>query len=157
MLIRGYQRFISPRKGFHCAYRVHTGCASCSTLGFRAIRRHGVTMGLHLLMRRFERCAEAKRQLQVLVRRPRPQAGFLDALDCLSCGDCDCNPFDVLDCLNCGNGLIRKKRGDGEPAARLPRMRRSHASTPIEAPPVHVPRPEPPEREQAGSEGSQSE
>jgi putative component of membrane protein insertase Oxa1/YidC/SpoIIIJ protein YidD len=45
-LIRLYQRHVSPRKGFACAYRVHTGCASCSHLGYRAIRRYGVWQGL---------------------------------------------------------------------------------------------------------------
>ena len=37
-----YQRFVSPRKGFSCAYRFHTGGPSCSVLGFRAVRRYGV-------------------------------------------------------------------------------------------------------------------
>ena len=37
-----YQRHLSPRKGFACAYRARTGGASCSELGFRAIRRFGL-------------------------------------------------------------------------------------------------------------------
>lgn len=54
--IRGYQRWISPYKGFHCAYRVHTGCAGCSALGHRVIRRFGVWDGLPLLRERMARC-----------------------------------------------------------------------------------------------------
>jgi len=142
MLIRGYQRFISPRKGFHCAYRVHTGCASCSALGFRAIRRHGVLKGLHLLSRRFERCAEARRQLQVLVRRPRLQAGFLDCGDCggdcapdCSPGDCACDALDALDCLDCGDWSRREdKRRDSKPSARVPTTRRVQATAKSRAP-----------------------
>ena len=37
--IHGYKRHVSPRKGFACAYRVHLGACSCSTLGLRAISR----------------------------------------------------------------------------------------------------------------------
>jgi putative component of membrane protein insertase Oxa1/YidC/SpoIIIJ protein YidD len=31
--IRGYQRWISPRKGFRCALRTATGGDSCSAYG----------------------------------------------------------------------------------------------------------------------------
>jgi putative component of membrane protein insertase Oxa1/YidC/SpoIIIJ protein YidD len=37
-----YQKYLSPHKGFCCAYRTHTGRAGCSALGFRAVRRYGV-------------------------------------------------------------------------------------------------------------------
>ncbi|MCP5283758.1 MAG: membrane protein insertion efficiency factor YidD [Burkholderiaceae bacterium] len=48
-LIRGYKRFLSPAKGFNCAYRVYCGRASCSTFGIRAIRRFGTYRGIGLL------------------------------------------------------------------------------------------------------------
>lgn len=76
--IRIYQRFLSPHKGFRCAYRAHTGRASCSTLGYRAVRRHGVFGGLGLLRERTDRCGVAHRRLTV-----RPAA--------LQRGDCDCD------------------------------------------------------------------
>ncbi|VEB44117.1 Uncharacterised protein [Chromobacterium violaceum] len=44
-LIRIYQRHLSPRKGFGCAYRAGTGRAGCSGLAFRAIRRYGLRRG----------------------------------------------------------------------------------------------------------------
>ena len=42
-LIAGYQRFLSPHKGYCCAYRAHTARASCSALGDRGVahRRYG--------------------------------------------------------------------------------------------------------------------
>ena len=43
--IGAYQRYLSPYKGFCCAYRAHTGRASCSALGARVIRRHGLLAG----------------------------------------------------------------------------------------------------------------
>jgi putative component of membrane protein insertase Oxa1/YidC/SpoIIIJ protein YidD len=58
-LIGVYQRYVSPHKGFCCAYRVHTGRASCSEFGRRAISRHGLTAGLMLLRQRFNVCALA--------------------------------------------------------------------------------------------------
>lgn len=80
--IRGYQRHLSPHKGFACAYRVHTGRGSCSALGARAVRRHGVRGGLVLLRRRTRRCGEVHR------RAHRPRAAQR--------GDCDCDlPVDL--------------------------------------------------------------
>lgn len=105
--IRGYQRWISPHKGFHCAYRVHTGCAGCSALGHRVIRRFGVWDGLPLLRERMARCGavhEAHRQRQadlsaVAERRRLPAAqrgdcdlGCAPELPCdghLGCAACD--------------------------------------------------------------------
>lgn len=61
--IDGYQRFISPYKGFGCAYRVRTGGASCSQFAKRAISRLGVMGGVLLTIRRFEACAASARIL----------------------------------------------------------------------------------------------
>ncbi|MBX9296140.1 membrane protein insertion efficiency factor YidD [Chromobacterium vaccinii] len=44
-LIRIYQRQLSPRKGYGCAYRAATGRSGCSGLAYRAIRRHGLRRG----------------------------------------------------------------------------------------------------------------
>lgn len=55
--IDGYQRFISPYKGFSCAHRVRTGGASCSRFASRAIARLGLVAGVMVTIRRFEACA----------------------------------------------------------------------------------------------------
>jgi uncharacterized protein len=57
-----YQRWISPRKGFSCSYRIHTGRSSCSALGLRAIRRYGILQGVLLLRRRTDLCGVAHRR-----------------------------------------------------------------------------------------------
>ncbi|WP_354356088.1 membrane protein insertion efficiency factor YidD [Variovorax boronicumulans] len=61
--IDGYQRFISPYKGFSCAHRVLTGEASCSQFAKRVISRLGVWAGALVIMRRFGTCATSARIL----------------------------------------------------------------------------------------------
>lgn len=131
LLISGYQKYISPYKGFSCAYRVHANGLSCSAYGKRVISKHGVFMGLLLLNRRFYDCKwhyeqHAKSQSSFKYRglggKYSRQRGFVDA-DCSGCdgldaGSCDgchdcnlhdhctagelCNDLDCgLDALNC--------------------------------------------------------
>lgn len=112
--IRLYQRIISPRKGFCCAYAAYTGHASCSALGYRAVRRLGAWQGLLVLNRRLEKCGVACRRY-----RPGPlqaQAGFLD------CGDGDC---DIVDCLpdDCGKDKKRRSKNDDRDVVIPPRQR----------------------------------
>jgi putative component of membrane protein insertase Oxa1/YidC/SpoIIIJ protein YidD len=102
--IRFYKRRVSPHKGFACAWRVHTGGCSCSTLGYRAVSRFGVVRGLGVLRLRLDRCHE------VFLRhgaRSR-QRGFCDLPCDASCDlpDCDagvCHVLDCLDCVSCGD------------------------------------------------------
>lgn len=76
--IRFYQRHLSPHKGFCCAYRQHTGAGSCSELGHRAIRRHGVFQGLGVLNRRLTLCGVAHRRFDPRVRPLAAQRGDCD-------------------------------------------------------------------------------
>lgn len=80
--IRLYQRHLSPRKGFVCAFRVHTGRDGCSAYGLRVITRYGLLRGLALLDRRLSDCGHQHRlhapprtAAQPALRR---QAGFCD-------------------------------------------------------------------------------
>ncbi|MDB5931913.1 MAG: hypothetical protein JWR60_3620 [Polaromonas sp.] len=127
--IQGYQRHLSPRKGFCCAWRHHTGGASCSALGARAIRRHGVWHGLALLRQRMARCGVAHRRLSpVPPRPPVAQRGDCD----LPC-DCDLpqgrglcgNVCDVADCCSGCDWPQKKskKRQQEERDAHIPRRR----------------------------------
>jgi putative component of membrane protein insertase Oxa1/YidC/SpoIIIJ protein YidD len=85
-----YQRFISPYKGFSCAYRVHTGRASCSALGRRAIERFGVRKGIGVLRLRLTRCGDTHRHHAARNPTLRHQAGFVDcACDVPDLSGCD--------------------------------------------------------------------
>ncbi|MES2933063.1 MAG: membrane protein insertion efficiency factor YidD [Pseudomonadota bacterium] len=117
LLIAAYRRWLSPLKGYSCAYRIYCGGTSCSTYGTRAIERHGVILGVAILRRRFGRCSTAYYQY----REARPismrssQAGFCDGCDVPSCDfPCECGNreyceyLDLCDCCNWGDE--KKKR-----------------------------------------------
>lgn len=101
--IRGYQRYVSPHKGFCCAYRKHTGRQSCSALGFRAVRRYGVLQGLKVLRRRMYLCGVAYRRFSVSPRHPFGyQRGFCDIGCDVPC-DCDCHLPSLDGCFSCAD------------------------------------------------------
>jgi putative component of membrane protein insertase Oxa1/YidC/SpoIIIJ protein YidD len=110
--IRFYQRHVSPYKGFSCAYHAHTGHASCSTLGYRAVRRKGVLAGLALIRQRTSLCGAVYRHHHHH-RSTYPlhrQQGFCDLSCDLPCdAGCElpnlgCNPkaCNILSCCDCG-------------------------------------------------------
>lgn len=101
-MIQAYRRWISPHKGFACAHRIHCGGASCSKVGERLIRRHGLRGGLPLLRKRLRRCGEIanavdRRPLAVqrgdcdlpLIDCDLPTPKGLSVCDCCSSGGCD--------------------------------------------------------------------
>lgn len=76
--IRLYQRYLSPHKGFRCAYSVYSGRSGCSGVGYRAIRRYGLWRGYLILRRRLEKCGIAHRRLHGRSLAMQGQAGFCD-------------------------------------------------------------------------------
>ncbi|MBN9421284.1 MAG: hypothetical protein BGO63_00040 [Candidatus Accumulibacter sp. 66-26] len=130
--ITAYQRHLSPRKGFCCAYRVHTGRHSCSVLGFRAIRRYGVFAGFAVLQRRLHLCGVAHRRYSPPRRRPhRAQRGDCDFGCDLPC-DLDCNIpngktcsalgdfLTCCDCAGCDGPERKRKKTDREQYVHIP-------------------------------------
>jgi uncharacterized protein len=106
LAIRGYQRFISPYKGFRCAYGLHSGRCTCSGLGYRAIRRYGVLDGLSVLRERLTRCGQVHRMHLPKSHALSKQAGVCD-VGCIDVGGCDApsgsTVFNVCSCLDCGS------------------------------------------------------
>ena len=105
--IRLYQRYLSPHKGFCCAYAAISGRCSCSALGYRAIRRYGVLRGISVLDRRLEKCGIAYRRHL----KPRQsgmlahQGGFIDCACDIPTG-CDLPSCDALELpFNCCDGF----------------------------------------------------
>jgi putative component of membrane protein insertase Oxa1/YidC/SpoIIIJ protein YidD len=147
-LIRFYQRHISPHKGFHCAYSAHTGCASCSALGHRAIRMHGVLNGLVILRKRMHLCGVAHRRHSEPPRRPLKwqrgdcDLGGCDVGACDGPGGCDSpgprgkSAFRLLDCLSCGDcgscDWPDRKRKNAREEKHIHIRPKKHARRPIE-------------------------
>lgn len=126
--IRGYQRYLSPIKGFSCALRIATGGDSCSAYGYRVIARTGLRVGLRLLRRRLNGCAHISRQAaHVLNPSFAKQAGHCDlafdvadfsmCCDIASCG-CDLYPSNRKANGNSSGKIRRSPPTDELTAAR---------------------------------------
>lgn len=118
--INGYQRYLSPHKGFSCAHRVLHGGESCSQHIKQAIATKGLLAAVQLSKQRFADCKTAKLTLEASKKsKRRRQENTYDCVDiglgcgelpsigdCEDwgdgCGDSDCIPdLDSLDCSDC--------------------------------------------------------
>lgn len=106
-----YQRFLSRRKGYRCAYSLLHGGTGCSGYVKFAIRDHGVFGAIPAIRRRFDDCRVAAAELSRRRRAVRMQqtedesegdqktrkSGCMEkvgnGLDCISC--------------DCGSGVFR--------------------------------------------------
>ena len=108
--IAGYQKYLSPHKGFACAYRLLHNEHSCSQYIKDQIQERGLLQAIPLARQRFQACREAKITLQNQSRKKkRRQFNCADGCDdCIgsSCMIGECFDFDTpdCDCLDC-NGL----------------------------------------------------
>jgi putative component of membrane protein insertase Oxa1/YidC/SpoIIIJ protein YidD len=110
-----YRRHLSPRKGYCCAYRTHTGRHSCSGYASRLVHRRGAWALRAGLPRQFARCRQAFSALSAMTpeereaqRRRRREA---DAKVRTRSRDTGCSPCDVIDpwdamnaCDGCDHG-----------------------------------------------------
>jgi putative component of membrane protein insertase Oxa1/YidC/SpoIIIJ protein YidD len=63
--INGYQRYLSPYKGFRCAHRVLHQGESCSQYVKREVQSAGLLVALRRSRVRFAECKEASRVIQI--------------------------------------------------------------------------------------------
>ncbi|WP_299146157.1 membrane protein insertion efficiency factor YidD [uncultured Tateyamaria sp.] len=108
--IWAYQRFVSPRKGFSCAYRVAHGGTGCSGFAKAHIRDHGLLAALPVIRRRFAACKAAALHLRTeddpQERRRKPKKSrWYDKCDPSLCCGCDPSP--------CGRGKSDAADGCG--------------------------------------------
>lgn len=122
-LVRGYQKYLSPHKGFSCAYRKLHGGASCSEYFRQSIDRYGLSHAIPLFQQRLEACKMANLTLRSPVSTQEEDAEssankqrktrdfYCDRAvgDCVGsgCGDCgsstDCGDCNTPDCGDCGS------------------------------------------------------
>lgn len=122
-----YQRYVSPYKGFCCAYRHHTGRQSCSMLGIRVVRRYGAFKGLAVLRRRLYLCGVAHRRYTPVgrVRAMGHQQGFCDVGCDIPCDfSFDLPDIDLCssigDCGSCDWPSRDKKQNNDEQYVHIP-------------------------------------
>lgn len=89
--IKCYQRWISPHKGYACAYRVKTGGSSCSEHAIKSIKKYGLTAAIKLQKKQFQRCKMASFYLED--KRERDRNGTKWYEYCEPTGACDCSPW----------------------------------------------------------------
>lgn len=63
-LISFYQRFLSPLKGFSCAYRVYHDSPSCSAYVKQVFLEQDLRVAITMANQRFEECEQANRLLK---------------------------------------------------------------------------------------------
>jgi uncharacterized protein len=63
--IGAYQRYLSPHKGFCCAYRVHTGRRSCSAYARSITQQLGFFALFAALPEQFRRCQFAYQAIAI--------------------------------------------------------------------------------------------
>lgn len=72
-VIEGYQRYLSPIKGFKCAAGHVYGDTTCSGAIKAIVKSQGIVQGLPAIQNQLKRCQAAARQLAA--NPGQPQAG----------------------------------------------------------------------------------
>jgi putative component of membrane protein insertase Oxa1/YidC/SpoIIIJ protein YidD len=102
LAIRGYQRRISPHKGYRCAYSVTHGGPGCSGAVLSILEENGLLRGWGLIKQRFHNCDSAAKERRDREERKKRdgksgkgRCGLTNTLDtCMDVGDCFDGPCD---------------------------------------------------------------
>lgn len=130
--ISGYQKYLSPHKGFSCAHRILYGGESCSAYIKRIVGQKGLKAAFQASRRRFQDCKQANQILRGMVnnsqieeqddpkqpqreeRKPQNKQNICGetintACTTFSCEDSSteisCHWFDCNNCVNCCSSL----------------------------------------------------
>lgn len=87
-----YQKYISPYKGFCCAYRHRTGGHSCSSFALKIVRRYGAFGLIRALPKQFKRCELAYLATQEEREEEQKKKEKHGAFDWCVIDPCDCTP-----------------------------------------------------------------
>ncbi|MEJ8851954.1 membrane protein insertion efficiency factor YidD [Variovorax rhizosphaerae] len=95
-LIGVYQRYVSPYKGFCCAYSARTKRRSCSAYAKSIIERLGAEALIAAMPRQFARCKAAYLALTLAAAESQSEEQRQKSPWWQHC-DGNCNPFDFVD------------------------------------------------------------
>ena len=93
LIISFYQRYISPYKGYRCAYGVLNNRGSCSNIVKEIIRTQGLLSGWGNIKAQFSACSNANDELK---KRKKDDEQKKDKRGD-PCTGCDCGSF--IDCV----------------------------------------------------------
>lgn len=100
--ISGYQRYISPYKGFCCAHKALHGGPSCSDYVKQTVLTHGLWRGMPAIRQRFSDCKAASVRMSSHEQdqrrdrnRQRDRESVLQNCDC-------CDVIDLIPSDGCG-------------------------------------------------------
>jgi putative component of membrane protein insertase Oxa1/YidC/SpoIIIJ protein YidD len=106
-LIEGYQRWISPHKGFCCAYGALHGSGTCSSIGKSIMREQGMLKFLRLMPAQFGACKTAASVLATETAEEKQArsrallAKYAVLSDACNLAECACNVRDWGTALHC--------------------------------------------------------
>jgi putative component of membrane protein insertase Oxa1/YidC/SpoIIIJ protein YidD len=126
--IAGYQKHLSPLKGFSCAHRLLHGGVSCSQYTKQVIAQEGLAAALHKSRQRFQECKQANQILRMRLSAsenqppeaeepeiphpevPGQQAASPEVPKSSTNSNCDGNSADcaLLGCECVGSGVINE-------------------------------------------------
>lgn len=75
-LISGYQKFLSPHKGFSCAHRVLYGGESCSQYFKSVVSEDGIFTAISNAKNRFQECRYANENLKLRKKNYKSQQNY---------------------------------------------------------------------------------
>ena len=107
-LIKLYQKYISPGKGYCCAYGSLYKNGSCSERVSSIIQENGVISGWSQIKQQFEMCSEAYEVIKKNNKKKEKKKKDENDL---------CSPLDACEVLNCipvPNRFCRGKSTDGD-------------------------------------------
>ncbi|AUI69000.1 membrane protein insertion efficiency factor YidD [Beggiatoa leptomitoformis] len=103
MMIRGYQKYISPYKGFRCAYAVKHQSLSCSEYARLELLQTGVIHSLSSIRQRLHDCKMAAITLEADKKAQRKTDYLNCCADGLSIPDVSCSSCEMGDTCSVGD------------------------------------------------------
>lgn len=120
LAIRGYQKFISPYKGYCCAHKYYTKGDSCSEHVRKHILEHGLWSGLKEYMVRTQECRKIHEENKDKIHDCGCKTEEIDGQETLSrkpqgsdCTKESCNCGKCSNCKGCNNQDCRSLPCDG--------------------------------------------
>jgi putative component of membrane protein insertase Oxa1/YidC/SpoIIIJ protein YidD len=109
MAINLYQKYISPYKGFRCAYGVYHQNGTCSTIIKSHIEKHGLIKAYPMIRGQFDACKVAYSALQTITHEEEEASNCWGKTkkhseDAVDGAQCACDGYDLYSSGACGDG-----------------------------------------------------